>query len=61
MTDDDIRKMLTDIFIDNARLRKEVNSVLRCALTTSAKSEKDEEDTPATPSRKTVLNKFLDR
>lgn len=61
MTDDDIRKMLTDIFIDNARLRKEVNSVLRCALTTAAKSEKDEEDTPATPSRKTVLNKFLDR
>lgn len=61
MMDDDIRKMLTDIFIDNARLRKEVNSVLRCALTTSVKSEKDEEDTLATPSRKTVLNKFLDR
>ncbi|KAF5199703.1 Px domain-containing protein erel1 [Thalictrum thalictroides] len=56
-TDDDIRKMLTDIFIDNARLRKQVNSVIRCALKTTIKSEKDEE----TPSRKTVLNKFLER
>ncbi|PIA42352.1 hypothetical protein AQUCO_02000065v1 [Aquilegia coerulea] len=56
-TDDDIRKMLTDIFIDNARLRKQVNSVIRCALKTAVKSEKDEE----TPSRKTVLNKFLER
>lgn len=58
--DDDIRKMLTDIFIDNARLRKEVNSALRCALSQS-KSEKAEENTQPTPSRKTVLNKFLDR
>ncbi|KAF9615212.1 hypothetical protein IFM89_022474 [Coptis chinensis] len=57
-TDNDIRKMLTDIFIDNARLRKQVNSVIRCALQTAIKSGKGEEETP---SRKTVLNKFLER
>ncbi|KAL5697920.1 hypothetical protein ACHQM5_029019 [Ranunculus cassubicifolius] len=57
-TDDDIRRMLTDIFIDNAKLRKQVNSVLRFALKTSIKkSEKVEEESP----RKTVLNKFLER
>ncbi|KAF6158162.1 hypothetical protein GIB67_014956 [Kingdonia uniflora] len=57
-TDNEIRKMLTDLFIDNARLRKQVNSVIRCALKATITSENSEEETP---SRKTVLNKFLER
>ncbi|XP_031279628.1 PX domain-containing protein EREL1 isoform X1 [Pistacia vera] len=32
VTDEELRKMITDIFIDNAKLRKQVNSVIRCAL-----------------------------
>lgn len=32
VTDDELRKMITDIFIDNAKLRKQVNSAIRCAL-----------------------------
>ncbi|XP_043724980.1 PX domain-containing protein EREL1-like isoform X2 [Telopea speciosissima] len=57
-TDDQVKKMLTDIFIDNARLRKQVNSVIRCALKTVVMPEKDagEEE-----SSKTVLNRFLER
>ncbi|OWM69615.1 PX domain-containing protein EREX [Punica granatum] len=61
-TDDELRKMLTDTFIDNATLRKQVNSVLRCALNTYAKSEIDEEEEDEqVPLRKTVLSKFLER
>ncbi|XP_077221858.1 phox (PX) domain-containing protein [Tasmannia lanceolata] len=57
--DDEVRKMLTDIFIDNARLRKQVNSIIRCALKTVVKPDK--EDGEETHPRKTVLNKFLER
>lgn len=61
-TDDELRKMLTDVFIDNASLRKQVNSVMRCALNSPDKSEKDDdEDEEEAPSRKTVLSKFLER
>lgn len=62
-TDDELRKMLTETFIDNARLRKQVNSVLRCALHGPDKSEEDddEEEEEEAPSRKTVLSKFLER
>ncbi|XP_042497996.1 PX domain-containing protein EREL1-like isoform X2 [Macadamia integrifolia] len=62
--DDQVRKMLTDIFIDNAKLRKHVNSVIRCALKTAVMPEIDEEEEPSEPSepsRNTVLNKFLER
>ncbi|RVW92042.1 PX domain-containing protein EREX [Vitis vinifera] len=58
--DDELRKMLTDIFIDNATLRMQVNSVIRCALNNPDKSEQDEEEEEA-PLRKTVLSKFLER
>lgn len=58
-TDDELRMMLTDVFVDNARLRKQVNSILRCALA-NATSEKDDEDEEV-PLRKTVLSKFLER
>ncbi|PSS17832.1 Intracellular protein transport protein [Actinidia chinensis var. chinensis] len=56
-TDNELRKMLTETFIDNARLRKQINSVIRCALNAPDKSENDEEE--EAPSRKTVLSKFL--
>ncbi|KAG6669506.1 hypothetical protein CIPAW_01G249300 [Carya illinoinensis] len=58
-TDDELRMMLTDVFVDNARLRKQVNSILRCALA-NATSERDDEDEEV-PLRKTVLSKFLER
>lgn len=61
MRDDELRKMLTDTFVDNARLRMQVNSVIRCALNTPAKSEEEEEQEETPSSRKTVLSKFLDR
>ncbi|KAE8696125.1 signal recognition particle 54 kDa protein 2-like [Hibiscus syriacus] len=54
-TDNELRKMLTDMFVDNARLRKQVNSVVRCAFNTYMKNDEDEE----TSLRKTVLSKFL--
>lgn len=41
--DDELRKMLKDIFTDNARLRKQVNAVLRCALKADTSSQKDDE------------------
>lgn len=59
-TDDELRKMLTDTLIDNATLRKHVNSVVRCVLTTYAKSE-DEDEEDQVPLRKTVLSRLLDR
>ncbi|GFZ16705.1 myosin heavy chain-related protein [Actinidia rufa] len=39
--EDELRKTLKDIFTDNARLRKQVNSVLRCALRMDISSEND--------------------
>ncbi|KAK9130640.1 hypothetical protein Sjap_011127 [Stephania japonica] len=57
--DIEIRKMLSDIFIDNATLRKQVNSAIRFALQTNSKSDKESNE--ETPSRKIVLNKFLER
>lgn len=61
-TDDELRIMLADVFVDNATLRKQVNSVIRCALNTNLKSEKDDgDDDEEVPVRKTVLSKFLER
>ncbi|XP_065865528.1 PX domain-containing protein EREX [Euphorbia lathyris] len=59
-TDDELRKLLTEVFVDNARLRMQVNSVIRCAVNANVKSEKEDEQ-EETPSRKTVLSKFLER
>lgn len=60
--DDELRKMVTDIFIDNATLRMQVNSVIRCTLNTADESEQDEEEEEEeAPLRKTVLSKFLER
>ncbi|XP_062163862.1 PX domain-containing protein EREL1 isoform X2 [Alnus glutinosa] len=41
--DDELRKMLADIFIDNARLRKQVISVMRHALKLDIMSKKEDE------------------
>ncbi|TYI60294.1 hypothetical protein E1A91_D10G094300v1 [Gossypium mustelinum] len=67
--DDELRKMLTDMFVDNARLRKQVNSVVRCALNAYVKTDEDDDDDDSeeeeaeeeeeTHLRKTVLSKFL--
>lgn len=51
--DTELRKVLIDLLTDSARLRKQVNSVIRCALSPAMRSEKDEEE--STP-RKTVLH-----
>ncbi|XP_050268398.1 PX domain-containing protein EREL1-like isoform X2 [Quercus robur] len=42
--DDELRKMLADVFIDNARLRKQVNSVTRRALRVDIISNKKEDE-----------------
>ncbi|XP_016649498.1 PREDICTED: uncharacterized protein LOC103328102 isoform X2 [Prunus mume] len=60
--DDELRKMLTDQFVDSARLRMQVNSVIRCALNANIKAEEeDDEDGGDAYLRKTVLSKFLEK
>lgn len=59
-TYDELRKMLTDVLVENAGLRKQVNSVIRCALNTNVSPEQDDEEEDV-PMRKTVLSKFLER
>ncbi|KAL5559776.1 hypothetical protein UlMin_035987 [Ulmus minor] len=49
-TDDELRKMLTAIFVDNVRLRKQVNSVVRHAL----KLENSGTDNEALPKKNCV-------
>lgn len=55
-TYDELRKMLAHMFVDNASLRRQVNSVIRCALNANANSEEEEIHL-----QKTVLSKFLER
>lgn len=52
--------MLSEVLIDNASLRKQINSVIRCALSTPENSETEtgKEDTSQ---RGSVLSKFLER
>lgn len=57
ISEEDIRKALTDLFIDNAQLRKELNSVTRSALRLVSKSDREEAE--EVPLRKTVLDRFL--
>lgn len=52
---DELRKQLADIYVDNAKLRKQMNSVIRCALQTASRSEDNEGESPPT-----ALTKFLD-
>ncbi|KAK7335998.1 hypothetical protein VNO80_28185 [Phaseolus coccineus] len=57
-TYDELRKMLAHMFVDNASLRRQVNSVIRCALNANANSEEEGEEIHL---QKTVLSKFLER
>ncbi|KAL4650859.1 hypothetical protein ACB092_01G117800 [Castanea dentata] len=52
--DDELRKMLADVFVDNARLRKQVNSVTRRALRVDILSNKKEDE--EAPSENIVVN-----
>lgn len=52
--DDELRKMLADVFVDNARLRKQVNSVTRRALRMDILSNKKEDE--EAPSGNIVVN-----
>ncbi|CAK9168495.1 unnamed protein product, partial [Ilex paraguariensis] len=56
--DDWLRKLLTEIFTDNARLRKQVNTIIRYALKIDISSEKDDAAAPSIP---IIQNKFSDR
>ena len=56
--ENEIRRMLTDTLIDNGRLRKQINSVIRCAFKTVVEPERNDGEVP---SRKTFLNRFLER
>ncbi|KAL0719394.1 hypothetical protein Bca4012_068718 [Brassica carinata] len=68
-TGDVVRKMLTEVLIDNARLRKQVNSVLRCSLSghgisvREARSEQEEEEDleGSVDLASTVLSKILEK
>ncbi|KAK7261946.1 hypothetical protein RIF29_28270 [Crotalaria pallida] len=58
-THDELRKMLANMFVDNASLRKQINSVIRCALNADIKSE--EGDGEEIHLQKTVFSKFFER
>ncbi|XP_028766394.1 PX domain-containing protein EREX-like [Neltuma alba] len=62
-TDDELRKLLAHVFVDNASLRKQINLVLRLALNATAKSEDEEEEDEEEEInlRKTVLSQFLEK
>ncbi|KAL2936339.1 PX domain-containing protein EREX [Bienertia sinuspersici] len=57
-TVDDLRKMVTELFIDNAMRRKQIISLIRCALKTLDLTDNEDEGKEAS-SKQTVLGKFL--
>ncbi|XP_073269792.1 PX domain-containing protein EREX isoform X1 [Primulina huaijiensis] len=57
--DHELRKMLCSVFMDNAILRKHVNSVVRCSISTD--NNMFETGKEEAPSRKAVLSKFLEK
>lgn len=59
VTDEDTTKMLSDLLIDNAQLRMRLNAVIRNAVNTAVKPEK--EGNGEVLPKKTVLNWLLDR
>ncbi|CAI0422441.1 unnamed protein product [Linum tenue] len=62
-TDKKLRKMLAETFINYARSKMEVNSVIRCALNASAGMDSSEFDASEeeTPKGRTALSKILDK
>uniref|UniRef100_A0A0D9WSH9 PX domain-containing protein n=1 Tax=Leersia perrieri TaxID=77586 RepID=A0A0D9WSH9_9ORYZ len=59
VTDEETTKMLSDLLIDNAQLRLRLNSLIRNAVNTAVKTEKEGSD--GVVPKKTVLNWLLDR
>uniref|UniRef100_A0A0E0E486 PX domain-containing protein n=1 Tax=Oryza meridionalis TaxID=40149 RepID=A0A0E0E486_9ORYZ len=59
VTDEETTKMLSDLLIDNAQLRLRLNSLIRNAVNTAVKTEKEGSD--GIMPKKTVLNWLLDR
>ncbi|KAH6800688.1 hypothetical protein C2S52_001152 [Perilla frutescens var. hirtella] len=60
-TDDELRKMLTDVLIDNAILRKQANSIFRCALNTPDTSpDSSQTSNEDSSSRTNVIKKFFE-
>ncbi|XP_006657182.1 PX domain-containing protein EREL2 [Oryza brachyantha] len=59
LTDEETTKMLSDLLIDNAQLRLRLNSLIRNAVNTAVKTEKEGSD--GIVPKKTVLNWLLDR
>lgn len=57
--DEGLRRMLINSLLDNAKLRKQANSISRCAL--KAYIELGKGDGDEASSRKTILNRFLQR
>ncbi|CAH2053589.1 unnamed protein product [Thlaspi arvense] len=67
-TADVVNKMLTEVLIDNAKLRKQINSVLRCSLSghgisvrEAAGSEEEEDQEGSVDLARTVLSKILEK
>ncbi|CAL1377730.1 unnamed protein product [Linum trigynum] len=62
-TDKKLRKMLAETFINYARSKMEVNSVIRCALNATAGMDSSEFDASEeeTPKERTALSKILDK
>eukprot|EP00252_Welwitschia_mirabilis_P015731 TRINITY_DN3484_c0_g1_i1.p1 TRINITY_DN3484_c0_g1~~TRINITY_DN3484_c0_g1_i1.p1 ORF type:complete len:752 (-),score=173.46 TRINITY_DN3484_c0_g1_i1:246-2441(-) len=59
VTETMVHRMLTDLLIDNAQLRKAVNSLTRSALLSYLKPESRE--TNEAPKMNSILNKFLEK
>ena len=59
VTGEDTTRMLSDLLIDNAQLRMRLNAVIRNAVNTTVKPEK--EGSGEVLPKKTVLNWLLDR
>ncbi|XP_010545759.1 PREDICTED: uncharacterized protein LOC104818021 [Tarenaya hassleriana] len=60
-SNDVMRKMLTEVLIDNAGLRKQITSLLRCVLSENELSDKGEEEEENVPLARTVLSKILEK
>ncbi|CAN4086407.1 unnamed protein product [Withania somnifera] len=46
---DELRRQLADVYIESAKLRKQMNSVIRYALRTASRSEDNKEENPPAP------------
>lgn len=62
-----VRKMLTEVLIDNAKLRKQINSLLRCSFSghgisvRESTAEQEEDQEGSVDLARTVLSKILEK